>query len=90
MWLQSYIAMRFLGDPELHLNVRQQVVQYLSDNRDNNDLHIYDGIEREQLFRSGFPPCTYSSYDDYISKMSRPHTYIHGSTRDYRGNICIR
>ena len=70
------IARHFLGDPELHYQIRQQLVQYMSENRHNNDLHIYEGINVELLYGSGMQPFTYHSYDDYLTKMSAPYTYM--------------
>ena len=35
------IARHFLGYPELHYQIRQQLVQYMSENRHNNDLRVY-------------------------------------------------
>lgn len=70
------IARRVLGDPDLHYHIRSQVVQYILNNRQNNDLHIYDGIQRELLYGAGLMPFQYSSYDDYIEKMSLPNTYM--------------
>lgn len=70
------LARHFLGDPELHFQIRQQVVQYMSENRDNSDLRIYEGIGIEILYRSGMQPCRYFSYDDYLAMMPLPHTYM--------------
>lgn len=70
------LARRFFGDAELHLQARRQIVQYLRNNRDNNDLHIYDGIGTELLHCLDLQPTTYTSYDDYLQKMSMPGTYI--------------
>ena len=70
------IARHFLGDPELHHQIRQQLVQYMSENRHNNDLRIYEGINVELLYASGIQPFTYDSYDDYLAKMSSPYTYM--------------
>ena len=47
------IARHFLGDPELHDQIRQQLVQYMSENRRNNDLRINEGINVELLYGSG-------------------------------------
>lgn len=58
------IARRFLGDPELHLQARHQIVLYLAHNSQDDNLHIHDGINTELLYCSGSPPSTYSSYDD--------------------------
>ena len=66
------LARKFLGNPDLHLIIGQQVVQYLADNRYNHDFHIDDGIDNELLYGVGLSPCTYSSYDDYLTKMSMP------------------
>ena len=70
------IARHFLGDPELHYQIRQQLVQYMSENRHNNDLRIYEGINVELLYGSGMQPFTYHSYDDYLAKMSSLYTYM--------------
>ena len=44
------IARHFLGDPELRYQIRQQLVQYMSENGHNNDLRIYEGINVELLY----------------------------------------
>ena len=49
------IARHFLGDPELHYQIRQQLVQYMSENRHNNDLRIYGHQRRTPLW---FRPVT--------------------------------
>lgn len=51
-------------------------MQYISNNKQNQDLHIYDGIGTELLYRSGHPPSQYTSYDDYVARMSMPNTYM--------------
>ena len=56
--------------------IRQQLVQYMSENRHNNDLRINEGINVELLYGSGMQPFTYHSYDDYLAKMSSPYTYM--------------
>ena len=66
------IARHFLGDPELHYQIRQQLVQYMSENRHNNDLRIYEGINVELLYGSGMQPFTNHSYDDDLAKRSSP------------------
>ena len=43
-------ARLLLRDPELHLQMRQQAMQYISNNRNNHDLRIYEGINIEPLF----------------------------------------
>ena len=58
------IARHLLGDAELDDQLRQQLVQYMSENRHNNDLRIYEGINVELLYGSGMQPFTYNSYDD--------------------------
>ena len=68
-------ARLLLGDPELHLQMRQQVMQYMSNNRNNHDLRIYEGIDIERLYGAGMQPFTYDSYD-YIAKMSLPYKYM--------------
>ncbi len=70
------IARHVLGDPELHLQVRQQVVQYMSDNRHHDQLGINEGINMEYLYDSRMSPSTYHSYDDYLIRMSSPHAYM--------------
>ena len=70
------IARRFLQDPDLHLQVRQNVVQHLSNHRNVHDYHIYDGIGTELMFSMAFPPSTYTSYDEYLTKMSMPTTFM--------------
>ena len=51
-------------------------MQYISNNRNNHDLQIYEGINIERLYGAGMQPFTYNSYDDYIAKMSSPYTYM--------------
>lgn len=71
------IARHFLGNPDLHLQIREQVVQYISQNRDDSDLlRTYEGIGIEVLYASGLQPSTYNSYDDYLARMSLPYTYM--------------
>ncbi|CAM9650676.1 unnamed protein product [Pylaiella littoralis] len=70
------IARHFLGDPELHLQARHQIVLYLAHNSQDVNLHIHDGINTELLYCSDSPPSTYSSYGDYLSRMSMPTTYM--------------
>ncbi|CAM9472450.1 unnamed protein product, partial [Hapterophycus canaliculatus] len=70
------LARNILGDPDLHSTMRMQIVHYISAHRDNIDFHITDGIGQEMLYRLGHPPFTYSSVDDYISKMSMASTYM--------------
>ena len=55
--------------------IRQQLVQYMSENRHNNDLRINEGINVELLYGSGMQPFTYHSCVDYLAKMS-PYTYM--------------
>ena len=62
--------------PNYTIKTRQQLVQYMSENRHNNDLRIYEGINVELLYGSGMQPFTYHSYDDYLAKMSSPYTYM--------------
>ena len=69
------IARHINGDPELHYQIRQYLVQYMSENCHNNDLRIYEGINVELLYGSGMQPSTYHSYD-YLAKMSSPYTYM--------------
>ena len=66
---------RFLVQ-ELRLQMRQQVKQYISNNRNNHDLRINEGINIEPLFGAGMKPFTYNLHDDYIAKMSSPYTYM--------------
>ena len=49
-------------------------MRYMSENRHNNDLRIYEGINVELLYGPGMQPFTYHSYDDYLAKMSSPYT----------------
>ena len=60
---------------ELHLQMRQ-VVQYISNKRNNHDLRIYEGINIERLYGAGMQPFTYNSYDDTSRKcLHRIHTW---------------
>ncbi|CAM9774192.1 unnamed protein product, partial [Sphacelaria rigidula] len=70
------IARRFLGDPELHMKARHQILRHLANNRHNNDFHIHDGIDKEHLYSIHSQPTTYSSYIDYLLKMPMPSTYM--------------
>ena len=54
----------FLEIPNYNYQTRQQLVQYMSENRHNNDLRIYEGINVELLYGSGMQPYTFHSYDD--------------------------
>lgn len=53
-----------------------ELKQYLLNNKQDNNLHIHDGINVEQLFRSGHLPFAYSSYDDYVRQMAMPNTFM--------------
>ena len=67
-------ARHILRNPELYHQIRHQVVQYMSDNRNNSYLRICEGINLKFLYRSGLQPSTHHSYDDYLAKMSSPYT----------------
>ena len=67
------IPRHIIGNPEFHHQIRHQVVQYMSDNRNNSDLRIYEGINLEFLYCSGVQPSSYHSNDDHHAKMSSPY-----------------
>ena len=70
------LARHILGDAERHLQIRSEIVQYLSAHRNNPSFHISDGINLEHLIVHGEPPRSYSSYDEYLRLMSNPFTYM--------------
>lgn len=84
------IARRFLHSPDLHLQVRQLIVTHLADHRDVHDYHINDGIGKELLLSMHFHPSVYTSYDDYLQKMSMPTTFVCGSAGDPGGHANFR
>ena len=84
------IARHLLGDAELDDQLRQQLVQYMSENRHNNDLRIYEGINVELLYGSGMQPFIYHSSDDYLAKMSPPYTWANPKPQLYRPSTANR
>ncbi|CAN0482926.1 unnamed protein product, partial [Laminaria digitata] len=72
------LARRNLGHPDLHLQVRRDVVQYLSDNRARASFQmaISAGTSLEHLHILGSTPQLYTSYDHYLQLISFPSTYM--------------
>lgn len=72
------ISRRIYGDPDRHLQVRSEVLHYMSHNRNDPDMQnaISPGIASEYLHILGEPLRLYSSYDDYLQIMSHPSAYL--------------
>jgi len=72
------ISRRIYGDPRNHSQVRSEVLQYMSDNRNDPDFQnaISSGIASEYLHILGQSPTFYSSYDHYLQIMSHPRAYL--------------
>ena len=62
--------------PDTFSEIPNYTIKFMSENRHNNDLRIYEGINVELLYGSGMQPFTHHSYDDYLAKMSSPYTYM--------------
>lgn len=72
------IARRIYNDPNKHAQVRSEIVQYMSDNRNNPTFQtaISTGINTEYLNILGEQPRRYASYDQYLTIMSHPRAYL--------------
>lgn len=72
------LARRIFGHPDMHIQVRQDVVQYLSGSRahPNFQMAISAGIGLEHIYILGAAPVLYPSYDHYLQIMSPPSTYM--------------
>lgn len=69
------ISRAVFHDPELHYQVRQQIVSHISQNHDNFYLHISNGFNNELIHILGLAPRSYSSMQDYLHIMSHPNSY---------------
>ncbi|CAN0365209.1 unnamed protein product, partial [Ectocarpus sp. 13 AM-2016] len=72
------IARRIYNDPNKHAQVRSEIVQYMSDHRNNPTFQtaISTGINTEYLNILGEQPRRYASYDQYLTIMSHPRAYL--------------
>ena len=85
------IARHFLGDPELHHQIRQQLVQYMSENRHNNDLRIYEGINVNSPMLQAYNPILIT-HTTTISPKCHHHTHIWANPKSqlYRPSMANR
>ncbi|CAM9954249.1 unnamed protein product, partial [Laminaria digitata] len=71
-----FLSRHILGNPDLHAQIRNEVVQYLHQHRDNQDFNISTGIGIEHIYALGQPPSIYTSYNDYLQAMSSSTSYM--------------
>ena len=77
------IARKVFDDPERHLTVRENILQYIAqhlhDPLNNSGLSFHDaiffgvGIEPVQILNA--PPTSYTSVHHYLELMTNPHAY---------------
>lgn len=72
------IARRIYNDSNRHGQVRSEIIQYMSDNRNNPALQtaIFPGINTEYLKILGEEPRMCASYDQYLTIMSHPRAFL--------------
>lgn len=70
------VARAIYNDANLHQQVRQEIVSYLDTQRHVTNFHISSGINIELLFSTTSDPFTYADYDEYLTIMAMPTTYM--------------
>ena len=70
------LSRHILGIPDLHAQIRNEVVQYLDQHRENQDFNISTGIDTENIYVLGQSPRTYKCCDDYLQIMSYSTTFM--------------
>lgn len=72
------LSRQIYNDPHKHVQVRSEVLQYMSQNRNHPDFQhaVMTGVNTEYLNIHGTNPLQYTSYDNYLDIMSHTSTYI--------------
>ena len=69
------IARQVFGNPELHPQVRSEIVLHIEQNSQQYIMHISNGFGNEPIHMLGSVPRTYHNLQDYLQIMSRPNAY---------------
>ena len=69
------IARRVFGNPELHPQVRSEIVSHIAQNSQPYIMHISNGFGNEPIHILGNAPRTYHNLQDCLQIMLHPNTY---------------
>ena len=69
------IARRVFGNPELHPQVRSEIVSYSAQNSQQYIMHTSNGFRNEPIHILGSAPRTYHNLQHYLQVMSHPNAF---------------
>ena len=69
------IARRVFGKPELHPQVRSEIVSHIAQNSQQYSMHISSGFGNEPIHILGSAPRTHHNLQDYLQILSHPNAY---------------
>ena len=73
--LSRTIARRVFGNPELHPQVRSEIVSNIAQNSQQHIMHISSGFGNERIHILGSAPRAYHNLQDCLQIMSHPNAY---------------